>query len=402
MHWFTSIGLWLILPVWIGGMVYCGLALWAARRFRSHSANHHEAPSSYEPFVSLLKPLSGHEPNLESNLESFFVQNYPSYEILFAVNRADDPALDLAKRLHRRYPHIPARFVVAGPVQWPNAKVYSLEKMTALAKADVLVISDSDVQVGPDYVRRVVQPFADQRVGVTTCVYRGVPGAGFWSRLEALAMSSAFMPGVLVAWAMEGMKFALGPTMAVRRKCLEAIGGFSGMANYLADDFLLGNWAAREGYQVVLSPYVVDHHVLGTGFAATFKHRLRWARSTRRSRPWGYVGQGFTHPLAAALGLLLVAPHPLTWAAVAATLLMRWVINWSVSWQVLRDPHARRGWWLVPLQDLMEFVVWCAGFTGRIVMWRGVAYKVGREGRFELAESSGPVAEDELAAARSQ
>ena len=401
MHWLTTIGLWLILLVWIGGMVYCGLALWAAKRFRSYAAEPDSA-DSFEPFVSLLKPLSGDEPSLERNLESFFLQEYPNYEVLFAVNRPDDPALDVAKRLHSRYPHIPARFVVAGPVPWPNAKVYSLEMMTALAKAELLVISDSDVSVGPHYVRRVVQPFADPRVGVTTCIYRGVPGAGFWSRLEALAMSCTFMPGVLVAWAMEGMKFALGPTMAVRRKCLEAIGGFSGMAHYLADDFLLGNWAARNGYQVVLSPYVVDHHVLGTGFAATFKHRLRWARSTRRSRPWGYVGEGFTHPVAAALALLLVAPFSLALAAVAATLLMRVLINWSVSWQVLRDPHARQGWWLVPLQDLMEFVVWCAGFTGRIVMWRGLAYKVGREGRFELAEVSGPVAEDELAAARSQ
>lgn len=399
MHSLTSVGAWLILPVWIGGMVYCGLALWAARRFRSHS----EPSSSYEPFVSLLKPLSGDEPDLESNLESFFVQDYSRYEIVFAVNRADDPALAVAKRVHNRYPSIPAQFVVAGPVPWPNAKVYSLEKMSALARGDVLVISDSDVSVGPDYLRRVIQPFVDERVGVVTCIYRGVPGDGFWSRLEALAMSSTFMPGVLVAWAMEGMKFALGPTMAVQRKCLTAIGGFSGMANYLADDFLLGNWAAREGYQVVLSAYAVDHHVLGAGFAATFKHRLRWARSTRRSRPWGYVGEGFTHPTAAALGLVLVAPQPLTWAALAATLLMRWTINWSVSWQVLRDPHARRGWWLVPIQDLVEFVVWCAGFTGRTVMWRGLAYKVGREGRFERASGrSGTVAQDDLAAARTQ
>ncbi len=265
MHWIASGSVWLISLVWIGGMVYCGLALWAARRFRSRSAGQAIA-SANEPFVSLLNN-----------------QDYPSYEILFAAARADDPALDLARRLHLRYPHVPARFVVAGPAPGPNAKVYSLEKMAALAKADVLVISDSDVRVGPDYVRQVVKPFADPCVGVTTCIYRGAPGAGFWSRLEALAMSSTFMPGVLAAWAMEGMKFALGPTMAVRRECLDAIGGFAGMAGYLADDFLLGNWAARQGYRVVLSPYVVDHEVLGTGFVATFTHR-RGDTSDRASR----------------------------------------------------------------------------------------------------------------------
>jgi ceramide glucosyltransferase len=380
-------------------MVYALLVSWAAQRFRIASRGSAGAPS-FEPFVSLLKPLSGFERNLEAHLESFFRQDYPSYEILFAAADADDPALAVVARLCQRYPQIPARVLVTGPAPWPNAKVYSLEKMTAAAGAGVLVISDSDVFVGPDYLRCVVRPFADPRVGVTTCVYRGVPGAGFWSRLEALAMSGTFMPGVLVAWAMEGMKFALGPTMAVRRECLQAIGGFAAMADYLADDFLLGNWADRAGFRVVLSPYVVDHQVLGEGFAATFKHRLRWARSTRRSRPWGYLGEGFTHPLAAAVALLLAAPHSLAWAAVVATLALRWLIHWSVSWQVLRDPYARGAWWLVPVQDLMEFAVWCAGFTGRTVMWRGTAYYVGKDGRFErAAPRSGTVAQDELAAA---
>jgi ceramide glucosyltransferase len=196
-------------------------------------------------------------------------------------------------------------------------------------------------------------------------------------------MSSEFMPGVLVAWALEGMKFALGPTMAVRRGCLQAIGGFAAMQDYLADDFVLGQWAVQQGYEVVLSPYVLDHQVLGVGFLATFKHRLRWARSSRRSRPWGYLGEGFTHPLAWAVALLAAAPNSyLCQSLVAATLMVRYLVTWSVAWRVLRDPELQRSWWLVPLQDLVGFAVWCGGFTGSTVTWRGAAFEVATDGRF--------------------
>lgn len=384
--------------LWLGGAVYCVLALWAASRFRSAPQETEE----FTPFVSLLKPLSGLERDLEGNLGTFFFQNYPSYEILFAVSDASDPALPVLERLRRRYPRVPVKVVETGASPYPNAKVYSLEKMAEMARADLLVISDSDVFVGADYLRAVVRPFASSQVGVTTCVYRGTPGRSLWSQLEALAMSTEFMAGVLVAWALDGMKFALGPTMAVRRSCLAAIGGFSSMAQYLADDFILGSWIARAGYRVVLSSYVVNHQVLGESFRATFEHRLRWARSARRSRPWGYVGAGFTHPLPVAIGLLILTRYSLLAVTlVAVTLALRWLVTWQVAWGVLRDPGMLRRWWMVPLQDLLSFVVWCAGFTGRQIMWRGTAYTVGQDGRFEpvTPPTLGPVAEHELSAA---
>ena len=374
-----------LVPLWLGGVVYCLLAHWAARRFRAASS---PQASAYVPFVSVLKPLSGLETNLETNLGTFFLQDYPGYEILFAVADPDDPALEIVEGLRDRYPEQRVRVIVAGRPACPNAKVHSLIKMADRSQAEILVISDSDVFVGPGYLRTVVQPFAKDKVGVVTCVYRGAPGSGFWSRLEALAMGSGFMPGVLVAWALEGMKFALGPTMAVRRECLDSIGGFPAMKDYLADDFVLGQWAVEQGYEVVLSPYVLDHRVLGVGFLATFKHRLRWARSSRRSRPWGYVGEGFTHPLAWAVGLLVVAPNsPWCQAALAATLMVRYLVTWSVAWRVLRDPALERSWWLVPLQDLVGFAVWCGGFTGSTVLWRGAAFEVERDGRFRPALS---------------
>lgn len=376
-----------VLLLWLGGVLYCLLSLWAAVRFRASAKR---ALTCFTPGLSLLKPLCGLERGLERNLETFFQQDYPNYELLFAVNDAADPAQQVLARLQRRYPHVPVTVVEAVAPPYPNAKVYSLEKMAARARWDLLVVSDSDVFVTPQYLRKVAEPFADQAVGVTTCVYRGVAGSSFWSRLEAIAMSTEFMSGVLVAWALEGMKFALGPTMAVRRSCLEAIGGFPAMGEYLADDFVLGQWAAQAGYRVVLSPYVLGHRVLEETFWTNFVHRLRWARSSRFSRPWGYLGQAFTHPVPFALLLLAVAAgssFPLG-VAVPATVALGVLANLAVGWGVLGDRSLLRWCWLIPLQDLFSFAVWLGGFTGRCVRWRGRAFRVWRGGRFEAVAAS--------------
>ena len=371
-----------LLPLWLGGIVYCLFCVWAAVRFRSTS---HQQARQWTPFASLLKPLSGMENGLEPNLETFFQQDYPSYELLFAVNAPTDPALEVVASLQRKYPHVSVTVVQATNSPYPSPKVFSLEKMGVQARGDLLVISDSDVFVDRHYVREVVQPFADHKVGVVTCVYRGVPGNSFWSRLEALAMSAEFMPGVLVAWALEPMKFALGPTMAVRRSCLEAIGGFPALGAYLADDFVLGRWAAQAGYSVVLSPYVVNHQVLGETFRASFLHRLRWARSTRFSRPWGYLGQAFTYPVLMALALVMLAPDFLVlYWALAAAVGLRCAAGLAVGWGVLRDSNLTRWWWLIPLQDLLGFAVWCGGFTGREIRWRERTYRVSPGGRLEV------------------
>src|SRR5215470_17138051 len=220
-----------------GGLVYYLLAIVATRKLReAREAAEFEVASS--PAISLLKPLRGADPDLERHLESFFLQGYPSFEILFAVRRADDPAVAVAERLMARYPHVPARLILTGEPPYANAKVYSLEKMAEAAGADILVITDSDTSVGKDYLQRVAAAFAPERVGAATSLYRGAPGADLWSRLEALGMSTEFMAGVVVAWRLEGMKFTLGPSMAVRRDCLRAIGGFAAMADYLGDDFV--------------------------------------------------------------------------------------------------------------------------------------------------------------------
>ncbi|HEY7180466.1 MAG TPA: bacteriohopanetetrol glucosamine biosynthesis glycosyltransferase HpnI [Blastocatellia bacterium] len=370
-----------LLAASVGGMVYYLLAIMAARKLRKARAAA-EPKVVYSPAISLLKPLRGADPELERHLESFFQQDYPSFEILFAVRHASDPAVAVVERLMARYPHIPTRLIFTGEPPYANAKVYSMEKMSEAARADILVITDSDTSVGKEYLRHIAVAFMPEGVGAATNLYRGAPGADLWSKLEALGMSTEFMAGVVVAWRLEGMKFTLGPSMAIRRDCLRAIGGFAAMADYLADDFVLGQWASEAGYEVALLPHVVNHHATSLGFTSSFKHRLRWNRSSRFSRPAGYIGQGFTYGLPWALLLFLAAPFwwdgPLLLAVMAARLWMAY----ELGLRLLDDRDARWRFWLIPLQDLLSLATWIGGFAGREVVWRNERYRLLEGGRF--------------------
>ena len=193
--------------------------------------------------------------------------------------------------------------------------------MKSAARYELLVMSDSDIRATPDMLATLAAEFADPRVGLATCPYRAVPGRGFWSTLEAIGMNTQFLGGVLVARMLEGMKFALGPTIAARKSVLDQMGGFDRLKDYLAEDFVMGKFAAELGHRVLLSSYVIEHHIGSQDFAANFRHRLRWARSTRRSRPAGYAGELFTMPLPPALLLLGVGAGALAGGGVA--ILMR-------------------------------------------------------------------------------
>ena len=223
-------------------------------------------------------------------------------------------------------------------------------------------------------------------MGVVTCPYRAVPGRGFWSRLEALGMNTEFLAGVLVAWLVGEMDFALGPTLAARREVIEAMGGFDELGHYLAEDFEIGNRAPRLGYRVILSSCVIEHRIGSQTLKENLQHRLRWARSTRRSRPTGYWGQVFTNPLPLALLLWLAVPR--LWPLLVVTTLFRALAAWSTAKSVLQDPLTSRRWWLIPVQDLMSLLVWISGFFGSTIDWRGRRYGLLRDGRFQLAGSA--------------
>jgi ceramide glucosyltransferase len=360
-----------------GCLAYQVLTIVAAIRYRCVRPPR----SGATPPISILKPLAGAEEGLEQNLRSFFEQRYPTFEILFAVRSAADPAIEAVERLQAQYPAVPSRLIVTGEPPYANAKVYSLDLMLEAARHDLVVMADSDIRVAPDMLSALAAEFADEKLGMATCPYRVVAGRSFWSTLEAIGLNTEFLAGVLVARMLDGMKFALGPTIAARRETLRRIGGFDAVKDYLAEDFVLGRLAAEHGFGVILSSYVIEHHIGAQPFGANLRHRLRWSRSARRSRPWGYWGQVFTHPLP--LALLLCAVSPAWWPVLAGAAVLRAATVWATAGHVLRDPLTRRRWWLVPLQDAIALLVWCAGFFGNTILWRGRRYWLLPDGRFE-------------------
>jgi len=386
----------------IASTVFLGLALLAAHRFYYRR----DALPAEFPGVSLLKPLHGMEPHLRENLESFFQQDYPgAWEILFCARSADDPGSALAREIAAAHPEVKCRILSSGEPPWTNAKVWSLETMLPHAQHEILLISDSDVEVQGDYLRQVAPPFADKEVGMVTCLYRGVPVNGLWSRLEALGMSVEMTAGVLIANMMEGMKFALGPTMLIRRDVLKEIGGFAALADYCSDDFLLGNWTAAAGKRVVLSRHVIHHIVLHHTWTASWAHQVRWMKSTRFSRPKGHFGTGLTFAMPyGVLGLaagLILGSQPLGWALLGWAWVNRMVLCFMVGGLAVDDARARRYCWLYPLRDMLGFCFWLASYSSSVIDWRGQKYRLVKEGRMvSLGERAGKPASAESAGQR--
>ena len=370
--------------------IYGGMVAWASFRFVKEGCARCTAGSCQRlPAVSILKPLHGSEPALEAHLESFFSQQYPHFELLFCARSSEDAGLKIARSVAARYPEIQARFFTSGKPPYANAKVASLQVMYQAARHDVLVVSDSDVHVAPSYLREVAAPFADEEVGAVTCLYRGVVAeAGtrgqekpsIWARLEGVGMSIEMPAGVLVARLLEGMQFLLGPTMAVRRKCIEEIGGFKSLGRYCSDDFLLGSWIAEHGHKVVLSRHVVDHVILNTGFLASIKHQVRWMKSTRCSRPKGHFGTVLT--FSTPFALLAAA----TWSWMGNPQAALWALGWGIGSRVLLagvvgglvvdERDLLRTMLLHPLRDLMGFGYWAASYTNNRILWRGEEYEL--------------------------
>jgi ceramide glucosyltransferase len=350
------------------------------------------AQQVFAPPLSLLKPLHGAEPGLETHLATFFEQDYPEYEILFCTCDAADPGLATARRVAARYPHIPARFLsTGGRPPYINDKVTSMEAMEAAATHEILVISDSDVRVAPNYLRAVALPFFDAQVGAVTCPYRGVAAeGGLWARLEAVGMSVEMTAGVLAARKMEGMQFVLGPTMAFRRSTIRRMGGFSITADYCADDFVLGNETYKLGETVILSHHAIDHVIVNVSFLASLKHQVRWMKSTRFSRPKGHFGSALTFSIP--FGLLAWAAavalgHPWWGLALFAwSVVTRLALGIAVGRLVVRDPSWFGLLVLYPVRDLMGFGFWAASYLGSRILWRGRVFELMAGGKMRAAE----------------
>ena len=275
--------------------VFLALALLGTRKFHREAARQRRVADTAGdrlPPVSLLKTIHNVEPQLEANLESFFVQDYPQFEILFAVDNEQDSALPIARKLCEKYSGVPSRVLITGKAPWPNPVASSLFRMAEVAQHDILVTSDSDVLVDANYLRAVVSPFLDSGNSMVTCLYRGLNAGGFWSLVDAIGMSVEMTAGVLVANLLEGMKFGLGPTIAVRKQALKGIGGYELLAQYGPNDFVIGNLIAERGETVVLSNYIISHVAPPMSLAKMWQRHVRWAIGTRYSRPKGHFGTG--------------------------------------------------------------------------------------------------------------
>lgn len=341
----------------------------------------------------MLKPLHGTEEGMERNLETFFEQDYPDYELLFCARHDTDEGLRLAKRVGERYPQVNAKFLTCGePMpKFHNAKVYSLAKLDSAAENDLYVTSDADVRVRPNYLRTMVQNLKDPKMGLASCVYLGTAheGAGFSSKLDAVGKSVEMTSGVLVADMIEGTKFALGATMAVRRKSFQDVGGFEELGQFYADDFVLGNRLAAQGTGVKMATHVIRLMVQNSPFGLSFRNQLRWMQSTRRSRPWGHLGSGLTFAMPfGLLGFLwgLLSGH----VALGLVWLVAMVVNrWLQAAAILTamgDSEWISNTAIYPLRDLLGSILWAASYGGENFYYRGKIYKLKEGGRVEAPE----------------
>jgi len=355
--------------------------LYAIRCARAFFRLPPQSTSKSPPPISILKPIRGLDVDAYENFASFCRQDYPQYELIFGAEAEDEPGLQAARSIARDFPETDVKIVVNGRSIGTNPKVSNLANMAAEARYANLLVSDSDIRVDPTHLSTLAKPLADADVGVVTCLYRSKAGkAAGW--VDALGLSTEFQPSVLVARQLEGMSFAMGSGILIRRSVLASIGGFAAFADYLADDFQLGNRPRRLGYRVELSSYVVEHRLDTATLQDLLWHQMRWYRGIRASRPWGYAGLVFTQGMAAALALLLLTPFsPAALALAAATVGARLAMAWYVAVRCLKDEAARRYLWFVPARDLLSFLVWLCGFFGGTIVWRGERFRLERGGR---------------------
>jgi ceramide glucosyltransferase len=362
----------------VASWVYWLLACWWVRGFFRHGRSNPD--SSFTPPVSILKPVKGLDFQAYENFVSFCQQDYPEFELLFGVSDVADPAVPVIERLQHDFPQRNIGLFVAQGTG-PNYKASVLHHLAGQAHHEVLVVSDSDIRVTPDYLRRVIAPLANEHIGLVTCPYRGEAAFNLTARLEALYWGSTFLPSVIVARRFLNMRFALGATIALRHSDLARLGGFAAVADYLADDYQIGARVAGLGQRVHLSDYIVASVLGATIFRDQWDREVRWARCSRVSRPLEYPGilLTFSTPLAVTLALA-TGFAPSGRLVLTVSLLVRWLVAWLVAGYT-GDQVVRR--WLIwlPVRDILSALVWCAGGLGRSVTWRGEKFRLLPDGR---------------------
>jgi len=371
---FLTIGLLVLAAV---SSAYWLVASWCMVAFRRRPLDR----AMFTPHVTILKPVCGVAGHLYESLRSFCTQEYPEYQIVVGVRDADDPAVKVVYRLMAEFPQLDLRLIVSDRPVGANPKVSNLANLYEAAKYDILVVADSDIHVGPDYLRTVVGALEDPQVGLASCLYRGIADRGLWPTLGAMFINEWFFPSALVGACLEGVNHAFGATMVCRRETLERLGGFVALAPYLADDYRLGQVVAAEGKRVVITRYVVDTAVTMATLRRLFLHELRWARTYRTARPVGYFFSVVTLALPISLlGIVVTGAAP---ASVLSTLVLLGVRlgGTAVFSRVLGLPVDWRQLCLVPFRDAFSLAVWAVSFLGRTVHWAGQRFRVDKEGK---------------------
>ena len=375
----------------VSSSVYYLLCLWSAATFlRERKAgggpldciSGQVRPTQDFPPVSILKPLKGIDPDIYDSFRSHCLQDYPEYEIIFGVSDPDDPAIASVEKLRREFPRRRIHLTISHKALGANLKISNLAQMLPSARYEHLVVNDGDIRVEPDYLLRVVAPLANKKVGMVTCLYRGVAGATLGSRLESLGVSTDFCAGVLAARQLEGgIRFGLGSTLALRRADLAKIGGFESLLDYLADDYELGKRLADLGLGIELSDVVVATYLPAYDLSGFISHQLRWARGVRDARAGGYLGLAFTFGLMwSFLALILAHGSAWAWTLFGLVFALRLAVAVVVGRNVLRDRQLFEHLWLLPVRDLVAVGVWIASFAGHTVTWRGDRFEL-KKGR---------------------
>jgi ceramide glucosyltransferase len=348
---------------------------WAAWRFFRRSSQATEARSGFTPPVSVLKPIRGLDRGAYENFASFCRQDYPEFEILFAATDEDDPAVPVIRQLIRDFPDRPIRLLLGVERKGANDKVAKLCGLVKEARHSLLVVTDSDVRVARDYLRSVAALFADPQVGAVTALYRALEAPSFGASLDAVAASASFAPSALIARSLEGLKFAMGSTLATTREKLEEIGGFEALLDLHSDDYEFGRRIAERGHRVELAPEPVAMQFPSETLGDYLRHELRWVIGIRHIRPGGHFGMLMTHGLFWAAVAALVAPSGALAAAwLSAYLIVRLVTAWIVGVWGLGDPVLRRKLWLLPVHDFFAFLTWLASFAVNQIEWRGLVF----------------------------
>lgn len=361
--------------------IYYSIVLYSSLRFFSSARLQQNEPEDFSPPISILKPVCGVDPEAYKNFATYCSQDYPDYELLFCAGDKNDPAVPVVEKLIRDFPHLKIELLFCPAHNAVNDKVAKLARLVDAALHEILVISDADVRVKPDYLRKVVAPLRDPRVGAVTCMYTTTVESSFAQELQSIGMICDFYPGILVAWQLDGVKFALGQTMVTSKSRIEGFGGYRTIENLPADDLLLGRNVDAQGYRVVLLSYTVETVADFRTARELLDKRLRWMTVMRHMRPWGHLGLVFTHGLPWCVFAVLVSPSlAIACVYVGGYVAFRLAITLLIGAFGVKQPRLARKLPLIPVWDATAFFIWVASFAKNSIRWRGVGYRL-RGGR---------------------